>query len=76
MAQYNLEHKFKEQGFPDVAFPLGTTEAIYIGEFLFSDLSTQSNSIVFTFHEQEPNVDDCQKDYLICHLLQSKGKRN
>ncbi len=43
MAQYNLVHKFKEEGFPGVAFALGTTQALFIGEFLYSDFSTPSN---------------------------------
>jgi hypothetical protein len=70
-AQYNLVHQFKEQGFPDVAFALGTTQALFIGEFLYSNSSTPSNFTIFAFHEQEPNSNNCQQDYLICHLLQT-----
>jgi hypothetical protein len=40
MAQYNLVHQFREQGFPDVAFASGTTQALFVGEFLYSDLCT------------------------------------
>jgi hypothetical protein len=35
----------------------------------YSDSSTPSNFTIFTFHEQEPNFNDCQQDYLICHLF-------
>jgi hypothetical protein len=74
MAQYDLVHQFKEPGFPYVAFALGTTQALFIGEFLYSILSTPSNFTVFAFHEQDPNSNNCQQDYLICHLLQIEGK--
>jgi hypothetical protein len=70
MAQYDLVHQFKEQGFPDVAFALGTTQALFIGAFLYSDSSIPSNFTIFAFNEQEPNSNNCQQDYLICHLLQ------
>jgi hypothetical protein len=50
-------------------------QAIYIREFLFSDSSTPNTFAVFTFYEQKPNFNDCQKDYLICHLLQVEGKK-
>ncbi len=69
MAKYDLVHQFKEEGFSDVAFALGTMQALFVGEFLFSNSSTLGNFIVFAFHKQEPNLDDLQKDYLICHLL-------
>jgi hypothetical protein len=75
MAQYNLVHQFKEQGFPDVAFALGTTQALFIGEFLYSNSSTPSNFTIFAFHKQEPNSNNCQQDYLIRHLLQIKGQK-
>jgi hypothetical protein len=70
MAQYNLVHQFKEQGFPDVPFALDTTHALFIGEFLYCDSSTPSNFTIFAFHEQEPNSNNCQQDCLICHILQ------
>jgi hypothetical protein len=72
-AQYNLVHQFQEHGFPEVPFALGTMQALYVGEFLFSDSSTPSTFTVFTFYEQELNSDDRQNDYLICHLLQVEG---
>ncbi len=75
MAQYNLVHQFKEQGYPDVAFALGTTQALFIGEFLYSKWSTPSNFTIFSFPKQEPNSNNSQQDYLICHLLQIKGQK-
>jgi hypothetical protein len=69
MAQYNLVHQFKEQGFPDIAFAMGTTQALFIGEFLYSNSSTPSNFAIFDFREQEPNSNNCKQDYLICNLL-------
>ena len=75
MAQYDLVHQFKEQGFHDVAFASGTTQALYIGEFLFADSSTPSNFTIFAFHEQEPNADNRQQDHLICHLIQVEGQK-
>ncbi len=29
----------------------------------------------FAFHEQEPNLDNFQQDYLICHLIQVEGQK-
>jgi hypothetical protein len=75
MAQYDLVHQFKEQGFPDIAFASCTTQALFIREFLYSNLSTPSNFTMFAFHEQEPNSNNCQQDYLFCHLLQIKGQK-
>jgi hypothetical protein len=69
MAQYNLVHQFKEQGFQDVTFTSGTTNALYAGGFLYADSRTPSNFTIFAFHKQEPNSDNCQQDYLICHLI-------
>jgi hypothetical protein len=37
MAQYNLVHHFEEQGFPDIAFALGTIQAFFVGEFLYAN---------------------------------------
>jgi hypothetical protein len=75
MAQYNLVHQFKEQGFHNVTFALGTTNALYVGGFLYADSSTPSNITIFAFHEQEPNSDNHQHDYLICHLIQVEGQK-
>jgi hypothetical protein len=69
MAQYDHVHQFKEQGFPDVAFALCTTQALFIGEFLYTNSSTPSNFTNFAFHKQASNSNNCQQDYLICHLL-------
>jgi hypothetical protein len=44
MAQYNLVHQFKEQDFPDVAFALDTTQAFFIGEFLYSNWAHPATS--------------------------------
>ncbi len=74
MAQYNLVHQFKELGFQDVAFASGTTQALFVGEFLYSNSSTPSNFTILTFHEQEPNSDELQQDCLICHLIQVEGE--
>jgi hypothetical protein len=75
MAQYNLVHQFKEQGFHDVTFALGTTNALYLGGLLYADSSTPSNFTIFAFHKQEPNSDNRQHDYLICHLIQLYGQK-
>ncbi len=69
MAQYNLVHQFKNLKAPDVTFPSGTTNSLYIRQFLWADSSTPSNFTIFAFREQEPNTDNCQEDFLICHLL-------
>ncbi len=55
LAQYELIHQFKIGGFPNVTFGLGTTQALFLGEFLYADSSTLSNFTVFAFHKQEPN---------------------
>jgi hypothetical protein len=74
MAQYNLVHPFKELGFQGIAFASGTTQALFIGEFLYSDSSTPSNFMIFAFHKQEPNSDECQKNYLIFHHSSGRTK--
>jgi hypothetical protein len=75
MAQYDLVHQFKEQGFHDITFTLGTTNALYVGGFLYAEPSTPSNFTIFAFHKQEPNLDNCQHDYIICHLIQVEGQK-
>jgi hypothetical protein len=75
MAQYNLVHQFKEQGFSDIAFELGTMQALFVGEFLYAKLSTPSNFTMFSFYKQQPNLGNHQQDYLICHLLQVVGQK-
>ncbi len=75
MAQYDLVHQFKELVFQDIAFASGTTQALFIGEFLYSNSSTPSNFTIFAFHEQEPSSDKCQQDYLICHLIHVEGQK-
>jgi hypothetical protein len=29
----------------------------------------------FAFHKQQPNLDNCQQNYLICHLIQVEGQK-
>ena len=74
LAQYELIHQFSHGSFPDVIFALGTTQTLYIGNFLYADSSSPSNIMVFAFLEQEPNSVSQQTDYLICHLIQEQGQ--
>jgi hypothetical protein len=46
-----------------------------VGGFLYADSSTPSYFTLFTFHKQEPNLDNRQHDYLICHLIQVEGQK-
>jgi hypothetical protein len=62
-------------GFPDIGFTQGTVQALYIGNFLYSDSSTPSNFTVFAFHEVEPLSNSHQKDYLVCQLVQTQGQK-
>ena len=75
MAQYDLLHQFKEMRAQDVTFASGTTNALYIGQFLWSDSSTPSNFTMFAFREQEPNMDSRQEDFMICHLIREEGQK-
>jgi hypothetical protein len=76
MAQHDLIHQFKDLGYKDnISFASGMTQALYMGEFLYVDSSTPSNFTIFAFHEQEPNSNERQNDYLICHLLQVEGQK-
>ncbi len=75
MAQYKLIHQFKELGFPNIGFAQGMVQALYIGNFLYSDSSTASNFTVSAFHKVEPLSNSCQKDYLICQLVQTQGQK-
>ncbi len=75
MAQYELAHQCKEFGFPDIGFAQGMVQALYDGDFLYSDSSTPSNIAVFEFHKQEPLLDSRQNDYLTCHLVQTQGQK-
>jgi hypothetical protein len=75
MTQHNLVHQFKEQGYPDVTFASGTTQALFVRESLYNDSNTPSNFTIFAYHKQEPNSDKHQNDYLICHLLQVEGQK-
>jgi hypothetical protein len=54
---------------------LGTTQALFLGEFLYADSSTPSNFTVFAFHKQEPNSANQQADYLICHLILEQSQK-
>jgi hypothetical protein len=75
MAQYELIHQFKELGFPDIGFAQGMVQALYIGDFLYSDSGTPSNFTVFALHEVEPLSNSRQKDYLVCQLVQTQGQK-
>jgi hypothetical protein len=75
LAQYELIHQFKKVGFPNVTFTLGTTQRVYLGNFLYADSSSPSSFTVFAFHKQEPNSTSKQMDYLICHLIQEQGQK-
>ena len=75
MAQYDLVHQFNNLQSPDVTFASGTTNALYIGQFQWSDPSTQSNFTIFAFREQEPHTDRRQKDYMVCHLIREEGQK-
>jgi hypothetical protein len=75
LAQYHLIHHFKENNFPGVTFALGTTQALFLGEFLYSGSRTPSNITIFAFHEQEPISANQQTDFLICHLIQEQGQK-
>jgi hypothetical protein len=74
LAQYELIHQFKIGGFPNVTFVLGTTQALFLGKFLYTDSSTPNNFTVFAFHEQESNSSHQQMDFIICHLNQEQGQ--
>jgi hypothetical protein len=75
MAQHDLIHQFKDLGYMDVSFASGTTQALYMGEILYLDSSNPSYFTIFAFHKQEPNSNERQNDYLICHLLQVEGQK-
>jgi hypothetical protein len=62
-------------GFPNIGFAQGTVQALYIGDFLYSNSSTPINFTVFVFHEVEPLSNSCQKDYLVCQLVQTQGQK-
>ena len=75
MAQYDLVHQFKDLRAPAVTFASGTTNALYIGQFQWSDSSTPSNFTIFAFREQEPHTDSHQEDYMVCHLIREEGQK-
>jgi len=75
MAQYELVHQFKELGFPNIGFAQGTSQALFVCNFLYSNSSTPSNFTVFTFHKHEPLLDSHQNNYLICQLVQTQGQK-
>jgi hypothetical protein len=75
MAHYELIHQLKELGFPNIGIAQGTAQALYIGNFLYTNSSTPGNLTVFAFHKQEPLLDTCQNDHLVCHLVQTQGQK-
>jgi hypothetical protein len=46
-----------------------------VGGFLYADSSTPNNFTIFALHKQEPNLDNCQHNYLIGHLIQVEGQK-
>ena len=44
MAQFKLTHQFASYRLDDISFAAGMVQALYVGEFLYSDSSTPSNS--------------------------------
>jgi hypothetical protein len=75
MAQYNLVHQFNDLRAPDVTFASGTTNALYISQFQWSDASTPSNFTIFAFQEQAPHTDSRQEDYMVCHLIREEWQK-
>jgi hypothetical protein len=75
MAQYDLVHQFKDLRAPDVTFALGTTNALYMDQFLRSDSSTPSNFRIFAFRKQELHTDSRQEDYMVSHLIREEGRK-
>jgi hypothetical protein len=75
MAQYKLVHQFKELGFSDIGFEQSTVQALYIGNFLYSNSSTPSNFTVFVFRELETLLDSSQNDYPICQPVRTQGEK-
>jgi hypothetical protein len=49
LVQYKLIHQFKESGFPNLTFALGTTQALYLGDYFYANSSTTSNFVFFLF---------------------------
>jgi hypothetical protein len=76
MAQCNLVHQFKEQGFPDVAFALGTTQALYIGEFLFLTQGPHAILQSLLSTNKSPIWMIAKKITLSANSFKSKSKRN
>ncbi len=75
LAQYKLIYQFETGGYLDITFALGTTQALFLGKFLYANSSTPSNSTFFASHKQEPNSSNQQTDFLICHLIQEQGQK-
>jgi hypothetical protein len=76
MAKYNIVHQFKEEGFHDVTFASGTTNALYLGGFLYANSSTPSNFTIFAFHKQEPNSDNHSTIILFASWFKLRDKTN
>jgi hypothetical protein len=62
-------------GFSNIGFAQGTSQALCINGFLYSNSSTLSNLTFISFNEQEPNLDSCQNDNLICQLILTQGQK-
>ncbi len=75
MTQNHLVHQFKDQGFLEVAFALGTMQALLLESSYTPTRAYPATSQFFIFHEQEPKSNNPQQDYLNCHLLQVEGQK-
>lgn len=75
LAEQTLTHQFEERGLTEVALATGTVQALFHGEFLYSDPSTPSNFTAFAFFEQQPLCNTRQHNYLTCSLIQQQGQR-
>jgi hypothetical protein len=58
-----------------MTFASGTTQRLYLCNFLYANSISPSNFMVFAFHKQEPNSTSQQTDYLSCHLIQEQGQK-
>lgn len=59
----------------DVSFAPGTVQNLYIGEFIYGNLSLPSNVTIFAFFEQHPLFNAKKENYLTCHLIHKNGQK-
>ena len=43
---------------------------------LNADSSTPTNFTIFAFRKQEPNTDNRQEDYFVCHLIWEEEQKS